>query len=91
MLETALSGDFALLRAHRADPYGNLRFWRTSRNFAPAMAMAARVTVVETADLVPLGGLDPDDVHLPGAFVDRVWRVDGHEDVVEHRTVRTAP
>jgi 3-oxoacid CoA-transferase subunit A len=88
VLEHALPGDFALIRAHRADTSGNLRFWRTSRNFAPAMAMAARVTVVETTEVVALGGLDPDDVHLPGAFVDRVWRVPGHEDVIEHRTVR---
>ena len=82
---------FGQVRAHRADVYGNLRFWRTSRNFAPAMAMAARMTVVETTDLVPLGAIDPDDVHLPGAFVHRVWQVGGHEDVIEHRTVRAAP
>lgn len=89
VLEDALAADFALIRAERADPFGNLRFWRTSRNFAPAMATAARVTVVETEELVPLGGIDPDDVHLPGLFVHRVWRVDGHEDPIEHRTVRT--
>jgi 3-oxoacid CoA-transferase subunit A len=88
VLEHALSADFALLRAHRADAFGNLRFWRTSRNFAPAMAMAAKVTVVETTDLVALGEIDPDDVHLPGVFVDRVWVVPGHEDPIEHRTVR---
>jgi 3-oxoacid CoA-transferase subunit A len=88
VLEHALGADFALIRAHRADPFGNLRFWRTSRNFAPVMAMAARTTVVETAHVVALGEIDPDDVHLPGLFVDRVLRVPGHEDPIEHRTVR---
>ena len=53
------------------------------------MAMAARVTVVETNHLVPLGGIDPDDVHLPGAFVQRVLAVGPYEDVIEHRTVRS--
>jgi 3-oxoacid CoA-transferase subunit A len=88
LLEHALHADFALIRAHVADPYGNLRFWRTSRNFAPLMAMAARVTVVETATVVPLGGIDPDDVHLPGVFVRRILKVDGWDDPIENRTVR---
>jgi 3-oxoacid CoA-transferase subunit A len=90
LLETALTADFALIRAHRADPFGNLRFWRTSRAFSEAMATAARVTVVEADHLVALGGFDPDDVHLPGAFVDRVVHVPVHADVIEVRTVREA-
>jgi len=88
VLEHALTADFALIRAHRADTYGNVRFWRTSRNFAPAMATAARITVVETDSVVPLGALDPDDVHLPGIYVDRLLRVGRYDDVIEHRTVR---
>jgi 3-oxoacid CoA-transferase subunit A len=88
LLERALHADFALIRARRADPFGNVRFYRTSRNFAPAMAMAAATTIVETEELVNLGGLDPDDVHLPGAFVQRVVEAPEHQDLIEHRTVR---
>jgi 3-oxoacid CoA-transferase subunit A len=88
LLEHALSADFALIRAHRADPFGNLRFWRTARTFSPAMAMAATTTVVEADALVPLGALDPDDVHLPGIFVPRIVEVREHEDPFEYRTVR---
>lgn len=89
LLETALPVDLALVRARTADPAGNLRFHGTSRNFAPAMAMAARVAVVEAEQVVPLGGLDPNDVHLPGAFVQRVVHVAQHVDHIEKRTVRT--
>jgi 3-oxoacid CoA-transferase subunit A len=88
LLEHALSADFALIRAHRADPFGNLRFWRTARTFSPAMAMAATTTVVEADALVPLGSMDPDDVHLPGIFVHRIVEVREHEDPFEYRTVR---
>jgi 3-oxoacid CoA-transferase subunit A len=90
LLEHALPVDFALIRARAADPFGNVRFWRTSRNFAPAMAMAAGTTVVEAEQVVSLGGIDPDDVHLPGAFVQRVVHVPEHADPIEHRTVRRA-
>lgn len=88
VLEHALAADFALIRAHVADPFGNLRFYRTSRNFAPAMAMAARCTVVEAERVVRLGDIDPDDVHLSGAFVQRVLEVPEHEDPIEYRTLR---
>ncbi|MEZ4318725.1 MAG: CoA transferase subunit A [Myxococcota bacterium] len=90
LLEHALPVDFAFIRAFRADPFGNVRFRGTSANFAPAMAMAARVTVAEAEHLVPLGGIAPDDVHLPGAFVQRVVHVPVHEDRIENRTVRSA-
>ena len=69
VLEEALHADFALIRAAEADPFGNLRFYRTARNFSPIMATAAKTTVVECDQLVGLGEIDPDDVHLPGAFV----------------------
>lgn len=88
LLEHALPVDFALIRAGRADPFGNLRFHGTGANFGPAMAMAARIAVVEADTLVPLGGIAPDDVHLPGAFVQRVLHVPVHADPIEHRTVR---
>jgi 3-oxoacid CoA-transferase subunit A len=91
VLERALSADFALIRARRGDPFGNLRFWRTARNFSPIMATAARVTIAEVDELVELGQIDPDDVHLPGIFVHRIIEVSGHEDPFEYRTVRPRP
>lgn len=88
ILETALSADYALIRARRGDRFGNLRFWRTARNFSPIMATAARTTIAEVDELVELGGIDPDDVHLPGVFVHRIVEVTAHEDPFEYRTVR---
>lgn len=89
VLEEALDADFALIRAHRVDPFGNVRFYRTARNFAEAMAMAAETTVVEADEIVPLGAIDPDDVHLPGIFVHRIVHVPEHDDVIEYRTTRS--
>ena len=88
ILERNLPVDFALIRAYRADPFGNIRFYRTSANFAPAMAMAAKVCVAEAERVVELGAIDADDVHLSGGFVQRVVEVTEHEDVIELRTVR---
>lgn len=88
VLERALRADFALVRAHRGDPFGNLRFWRTGRNFSPIMATAAETTIAEVDELVELGDLDPDDVHLPGIFVHRVVEVREHDNPFEYRTVR---
>lgn len=73
ILETALSADFAIIKAQKADPYGNLWFKETARNFSPLMAMAAKVTVVEVEELVELGDIPPEDVHLPGIFVQRIY------------------
>ncbi len=88
VLERAMGADFAFVRCHQADPFGNLRFWRTARNFSPIMATAARTTIAEADTLVPLGGLDPDDVHLPGIFVHRVLEVTEHENPFEYKTTR---
>jgi 3-oxoacid CoA-transferase subunit A len=88
ILETSLKADYAILRAKTADRYGNLRFYRTSRNFQPAMAMASRITVVEVEELVEVGALDPDDIHLPGLFVKRVFVGKHYKNPIEHRTVR---
>jgi len=88
ILEEALHADFALIRARKADPFGNVRFWRTARNFSPLMATAAKTTIVEADELVSLGDIDPDDVHLPGIFVHRVVEVAQHEDPFEYRTTR---
>jgi 3-oxoadipate CoA-transferase alpha subunit len=75
LLELPLRADFALLRAHRADRWGNLVYRKAARNFAPTMAMAATITVVETEQVVALGQLDPETVVTPGVFVDRVVEV----------------
>jgi 3-oxoacid CoA-transferase subunit A len=91
ILETALTADYAFIRARRADPYGNLQFYGTTKNFQLAMATAARTTIAEVDELVPLGAIPPDDVHLPGLFVARVVHVPDHEDVIEHRTTRPRP
>jgi 3-oxoacid CoA-transferase subunit A len=88
LLERALHADVALVRAAKADPFGNLRFYRTSRNFAPAMASAAHITIAEVDALVPLGAIDPDDVHLPGLYVHRIVEVREHENPIEFRTTR---
>ncbi|MGI5157458.1 CoA transferase subunit A [Microbispora sp. CA-102843] len=72
VLERALRPDVALVRAHRADRMGNLVFRLTARNFNPLCAMAAKITIAEVENVVPVGSLPPDEVHLPGIFVDRM-------------------
>ena len=76
VFETALKADFALVKALRADRWGNLTFRKTARNFNPVMATAATCTVAQVDEIVDLGGLDPETVVTPGIFVDRVVRVD---------------
>ncbi|MGH7152614.1 MAG: CoA transferase subunit A [Acetobacteraceae bacterium] len=76
LLEHALPVDFAFLRAARADAFGNLQFHRSQRNFNPVMAMAARVAIAEVdEDILPEGGMDPDQVHTPGIFIHRLVKV----------------
>jgi len=72
LFETALRADVALIHAERVDYFGNLRFAATARNFNPLMAMAADFVIVESEQLAPLGGVEPDDVHCPGVFVDAI-------------------
>jgi 3-oxoacid CoA-transferase subunit A len=91
IMERALHADLALLRARRGDRFGNLRFWRTAQNFMPIMATAARMAVVEVDELVDNGDIDPDDVHLPGIFVDRIVEVREHEDPFEYKKSRARP
>ena len=88
ILETGLRADFAIVRAKVADVFGNLRFYRTSRNFSPLMAMAGRITIVEAEEIVPVGSIDPDDVHLSGLFVQRIVKAVGLKNVIEQRTTR---
>jgi 3-oxoadipate CoA-transferase alpha subunit len=77
VFEKAIRADVALVKAHLADRFGNLRYRLASRNFNPIMAMAARLTIAQVERIVPLGSIDPDDVHTPGVFVDRVVAVGG--------------
>lgn len=89
IFETPLHADFAIIRAHKADTYGNVRFYRTSQNFSKAMAMAAKTTIVEAEHIVPFGELDPDDIHLPGIFVQRIFQGKDHKNVIEHLKVKS--
>jgi 3-oxoacid CoA-transferase subunit A len=91
ILERALHADVALVRAAKSDHFGNLRFWRTARNFNPVMATAAKLTLVECDQLVPDGTIDPDDVHLQGIFVHKIIHVPEHENAFEYKTLRKRP
>jgi len=88
VLETALSADFALVKAWRGDTHGNLVFRATARNFNPMMAMAGRITIAEVEELVPAGALDPDQIHTSGIYVQRILEGTGYEKPIEQRTVR---
>ena len=88
VLETALRADVSLVKAWKADTAGNLVFRKTARNFNPACAMAGKVCVVEVEELVELGAIDPDQVHLPGIYVHRIVVNPTPEKRIEQRTVR---
>jgi 3-oxoacid CoA-transferase subunit A len=88
VLERALHADFALVKAWKGDRFGNLVFRKTARNFNPMMATAARVTIAEVEELLAPGALDPDQVHTPGIFVQRIMKGPSYEKPVEQRTVR---
>ena len=83
LLELPLAADFAIIKAQKGDPYGNLWFQETARNFSPLMAMAAKVTIVEVEQLVELGEILPEDVHLPGVFVQRIYQGSEYENTIE--------
>jgi 3-oxoacid CoA-transferase subunit A len=91
ILERALHADVALVRAHKSDRFGNLRFWRTARNFNPVMATAAKLAIVECDELLDNGAIDPDDVHLSGVYIHRIIHVPEHENAFEYKTVRKRP
>ena len=88
ILESALSADFAIVKAWKGDTEGNLIFKATARNFNPMMAMAGKITIAEVEELVPAGELDPNFVHTPGIFVQRIFQGDRFEKRIEQRTVR---
>ena len=87
ILETGLVADLSIIKAEKADTQGNLIFNKTARNFNPPMAMAGKVTVAEVEEIVPTGDLDPDHIHLPGVFVQRIIK-GTFEKRIEQRTVR---
>jgi len=87
-MERALKADFALIRAWKADRWGNLVFRKTARNFNPMMATAARVTIVEAEHIVEPGEIEPDQVHVPSIYVQRIILCRGLEKRIEKRTVR---
>jgi 3-oxoacid CoA-transferase subunit A len=87
VMETGLFADLALVKAYQADPFGNLTYRMTARNFNPMMATAARFVIAEVDELVDLGALDPDSVHTPGSYVDRVVRTVSQKRI-ERRTVQ---
>jgi 3-oxoacid CoA-transferase subunit A len=90
VMETALKADVSLVKAWKADAAGNLVFRKTARNFNPACAMAGKVCVAEVEELVAVGALDPDHIHLPGIYVDRIVVNPTPEKRIEQRTVRGA-
>lgn len=83
ILETALHADFAIIKAQKGDPYGNLWFKETARNFSPLMAMAAKTTVVEVEEMVELGDIPAEDIHLPGLFVQRIFQGSNYKNDIE--------
>lgn len=90
LLERAIVGDFALVKAWKADTYGNLIFRKTAANFNPMMATAGKITVAEVEEIVEVGELDPDQIHIPGIYVQRLIRGEHYEKRIEQRTVRNA-
>lgn len=88
ILEEALTADFAIVKAWKGDTEGNLIFKATARNFNPLMAMAGKITIAEVEELVPIGTLDPNEIHTPGIFVQRIFKGEKFEKRIEQRTVR---
>ena len=88
ILELALTADFAIVKAWKGDTEGNLIFNAAARNFNPLMAMAGKITIAEVEELVPAGSLDPNQIHTPGIFVQRIFQGEKFQKRIEQRTVR---
>jgi 3-oxoacid CoA-transferase A subunit len=88
VLERALKADFAIVKAWRGDAMGNLVFRKTSRNFNPMIATVGKITIAEVEELVPVGTFDPDQVHVPGIYVKRIFQGKDYQKRIEKRTVR---
>ncbi len=88
LLETALTADYAIVKAHLGDTEGNLVYHEAARNFSPLMASAGRITIAEVERLVPAGEIDPDHVHTPGIFVQRIFAGHDYRNTIEKLTLR---
>ncbi len=88
LMEYAFDAEFAIVKAWKGDPHGNLIFRETARNFNPLMAMAGKITIAEVEELVPAGELNPDYIHTPGIYVHRIFQGKDYEKRIEQRTVR---
>jgi len=88
VMERWLRSDFSIVKAWKGDPFGNLVYKHTARNFNPMMAMAGKITIAEVEELVPAGALDPNEIHTPGIFVTRIFQGTHYEKRIEQRTVR---
>lgn len=89
ILESALTADFAIVKAWKGDHAGNLIFKATAKNFNPVMAMAGKITIAEVEELVPVGELSPNEIHTPGIFVQRIFKGELFEKRIEQRTVQS--
>lgn len=88
VLERGIKGDFAIVKAWKGDKFGNLIFRKTARNFNPMAATAGKITVVEVEELVEVGSLDPDQIHTPGVYVQRIFQGANYEKRIEQKTIR---
>jgi 3-oxoacid CoA-transferase subunit A len=88
LMEYAFDTDFAIVKAWKGDTHGNLIFRETARNFNPMMAMAGKITIAEVEELLPAGSLDPNHIHVPGIFVQRIFQGTHYEKRIEQRTLR---
>ncbi len=91
LMEHAFDSDFAIVKAWMGDTHGNLVFRDTARNFNPMMAMAGKITIAEVEELVPAGHIDPNNIHVAGIFVNRIFKGEDYEKRIEQRTVRKRP
>jgi 3-oxoacid CoA-transferase A subunit len=89
VMEKAIIGDFGIVKAWKGDAMGNLVFRKTSRNFNPLCAMAGKITIAEVEELVPVGSLDPDQIHLPGVYVHRIYQGKNYEKRIERKVLKT--
>jgi 3-oxoacid CoA-transferase subunit A len=90
IFEKPLKADYAIVRAWKGDKWGNLVFRKTARNFSPMMCTAARITIAEVEHLVPVGELEPDQIHVPSVYVKRIFQGTNYQKWIEKRTVRKA-
>lgn len=88
ILEKGITGDFAFVKAWKGDKFGNLIFRKTARNFNPMIATAGKITIAEVEELVEVGELEPDQIHTPGVYVQRIFKTSNQQKRIEQRTVK---